>query len=804
MRKVEPIKKAKDGRQSAHRPRMDAPAADLCADVPTVKPLIADSGLLDKAKYYRLISELVADFIYCADINLSGECTSVWATSHAPQFIGYVLDKLFLEPGRWLDLVHPDDRAQVRAFRQDLIQSKRLGTLEYRVLDLQGGVHWVSDLVQPIWSDGAGRVVQLVGAVEEITERRQTEMSLQEMSAALSHAVEGISRLDKQGTYIFVNEAYAHTVGYEPDEMIGMSWEKTVYPEDLASVETAYQHLQSVGKVELEARGIRKDGSIFDKQLVMIAAHDEQQRFTGHHCFMKDISEKKRLEAQRLQADQKIQEQAALLEITSDAIFVRDLEHRILYWNQGAERLYGWSAQEAVGQVVNHLLRNDTSQVDESIMQVLFEQDQWQGELHKVTKAGKDVIVEAHWTLVRDEAGQPKFILVVDTDVTDKKHLEAQFYRAQRLESLGTLASGIAHDLNNVLTPILTISQLMKRTQPNLDAQSLEMLNVLEDSAKRGANMVKQILTFTRGTDGKQILLDVAPLLQDVINVMQQTFPKAIAIREIIPDAFLGVVAADPTHLHQVFLNLCVNARDAMPQGGVLMLTLEQCCIDQSFAQKNLDARVGDYLLVTISDTGIGIPLEYRDRIFDPFFTTKPYGQGTGLGLSSVLGIVKTYGGFVQVSSEVGQGSQFRVYLPVTEDLRHETTQKLEQAQGNGELILIVDDDPAVQRASQSLLENHHYTTLVASDGMEAISLYAKHMQQVKVVLIDVMMPNLDGVTTVRTLKKMNPQLNVIAMSGLSIHKESTLTAGADIFLEKPYTVEELLGRLAELSVPST
>jgi PAS domain S-box-containing protein len=804
MRKVEPIRKAKDGQQSARRRRMDAPAADRCADSSTVKHSLADSGVLDRAKCYRLISELVTDFIYCVDIALSGECTCGWATSHSPHFIGYVLDELFSAQKRWLDLVCPDDRAQVSAFRQNLIQCQRLGTLEYRVLDQQGHVHWVSDRVQPIWSESEGRVVQLLGAVKEITERRQTEMSLQEMSAALSHAVEGISRLDEQGKYIFVNEAYAHTVVYSPDEMIGMRWDETVHPDDLATVEAAYQLLRATGKVELETRGIRKDRSVFDKQLVMIAAYDEQQRFTGHHCFMKDISEKKRLETQRLQADQKIQEQAALLEITSDAIFVRDLEHRILYWNQGAQRLYGWSSEEAVGQTVNQLLRNDASQVDESIMQALFEEGQWQGELRKATKAGKEVIVEAHWTLVRNEVGQPKFILVVDTDVTDKKHLEVQFYRAQRLESLGTLASGIAHDLNNVLTPILAISQLMKRTQSNLDAQSLEMLKVLEDSAKRGANMVKQILTFTRGTDGKPILLDVAPVLREVMNVMQQTFPKAIAIREIIPDAFLGVVAADPTHLHQVFLNLCVNARDAMPQGGVLTLSLEQCCIDQSFAQKNLDARVGDYLLVTISDTGIGIPLEYRDRIFDPFFTTKPYGQGTGLGLSSVLGIVKTYGGFVQVSSEVGQGSQFRVYLPVTEDLRHETTQKLEQAQGNGELILIVDDDPAVQRASQSLLENHHYTTLVASDGMEAISLYAKHMQQVKVVLIDVMMPNLDGVTTVRTLKKMNPQLNVIAMSGLSIHKESTLTAGADIFLEKPYTVEELLGRLAELSVPST
>ncbi len=491
-------------------------------------------------------------------------------------------------------------------------------------------------------------------------------------------------------------------------------------------------------------------------------------------------------------AEQKIQEQAALLDITSDAIFVRDLNHRILYWNQGAARLYGWKASEAIGRVAYELLQNDVSQVSE-IMSLLLQQGKWRGEIRKTTTTGREVIVEARWTLVRDEANQPKFILSVDTDITEKKHLEVQFYRAQRLESLGTLASGIAHDLNNVLTPVLTIAQLLRIQHANLDGRSQEMLNLLEESSKRGANMVKQILTFARGTGGKRTSLKVAPLLEEVVTVIRQTFPKSITIRANIPNQPLGLVSADPTHLHQVLMNFCVNARDAMPDGGVLTLTAENFVIDEIFAYMNLDAQVGNYVLITVTDTGTGIAPELRDRIFDPFFTTKEPGRGKGLVLSTALGIVRDYGGFVQVFSEVGQGSQFRVYLPTIVETSNEAEQTRAVLEGNGELVLIVDDDIAVQQANKTLLETYHYTTLVANDGREAIDLYTQHQDQIKVVLMDMMMPNMDGISAVRHLRQINPTVKIIAISGLTSNREAVLAAGANVFLSKPYIVEELL-----------
>lgn len=394
---------------------------------------------------------------------------------------------------------------------------------------------------------------------------------------------------------------------------------------------------------------------------------------------------------------------------------------------------------------------------------------------------------------IRDASGHAYRIVGIATDITEKKHLESQFYRAQRLESLGTLASGIAHDLNNVLTPILTISQLLRLNQPHLDARSQEMLKVLEESARRGANLIKQILTFTRGTSGECGPVQVTPLLQEVINVVRQTFPKSIEIRQQLAEQSSWFVAADSTFLHQVFMNLCVNARDAMPNGGVLSFAVDHCWVDQAFAQTNLDAQVGHYAVITIADTGTGIPLELRDRIFEPFFTTKAPGQGTGLGLSTVLGIVKTYGGFVQVFSEVGQGTQVQVYLPVIEGISADASQPPTQLDGQGEWILIVDDDMAVQQSTRSLLENHGYMVLATHSGNKAIKLCAQHPTDIKLVILDVMMPDMNGIALIQKLRRLDPQVKIMAMSGLPVNRDPALSAGANAFLPKPYTLETLL-----------
>jgi two-component system, cell cycle sensor histidine kinase and response regulator CckA len=464
-------------------------------------------------------------------------------------------------------------------------------------------------------------------------------------------------------------------------------------------------------------------------------------------------------------------------------------------WGRSRERLYANSMEWLAAIHIEEQQRIQTSFFEQALS------GRYDEEYRVVRPDGSVRWIRDRGFPIQNAAGAPYRVVGIATDITEKKHLETQFYRAQRLESLGTLASGIAHDLNNVLTPILAIAQLLRLNQSSLDGRSQEMLTVLEDSAKRGANMVKQILTFTRGTGGERSPVQAASVLKEVINVVLQTFPKTIAIREHIPDEAPWLVSADSTYLHQMVMNLCVNARDAMPHGGTLSLSVDYCFVDHAFAQTNLDAQVGNYVVVTVADTGTGIPLDVRDRIFDPFFTTKAPGQGTGLGLATVLGIVKNYDGFLQVFSEVGQGTQMKVYLPTIAGLSTHSDQPQALSDGKGELVLIVDDDVAVQCSTQALLKSHHYTVLLAHDGIEAIELYTQHQQDIKLVILDITMPTMSGISLIQRLKAINSTVNIIAISGLPANREPALDAGANTFLSKPYTLENLLWSVRALII---
>ncbi|MBH8566439.1 response regulator [Nostoc sp. CENA67] len=495
---------------------------------------------------------------------------------------------------------------------------------------------------------------------------------------------------------------------------------------------------------------------------------------------------------ERKQTEQKIREQAALLDVATDAIFVRDFDDQILFWNKAAERLYGCKQEEASGKKTQELWQeNNLSHLQEAL-QILMKNGSWQGELHQKTKSGKEIIVESRWTLVQEFGNKPQCILVVNTDITQKKQLEAQFLRAQRLESIGTLASGIAHDLNNVLAPILMTAQLLETQIP--DERSRRLLPMLITNAKRGANLVKQVLSFTRGVEGERTLLQLKHLIIEIQQIIKETFPKSIEVSSKI-SSNLGTVFGDATQLHQVLMNLCVNARDAMPNGGKLKISAENLLIDKNYAKMNLDAQVGPYVVINVSDTGIGIRPEILDRIFEPFFTTKELGKGTGLGLSTVLGIVKSHGGFINVYSEEGRGSEFKIYLPAQEatETIEETEQELPQ--GNGELILVVDDEAAILDITKTSLENHNYKAITASDGIEAIALYAEHRDEISLVLTDMVMPSMDGITTIRTLRKINPDVKIIAVSGLATNDKvnAAYDVGIKAFLSKPYTTNQLL-----------
>ena len=476
---------------------------------------------------------------------------------------------------------------------------------------------------------------------------------------------------------------------------------------------------------------------------------------------------------------------------------MRDLDSQIQFWNKGAESIYGWLATEAVGRNTTQLFYTDVPPEVTIAAQIVRQQDAWQGELRKLTKTGREVIVESRWTLVRDEAGHPTSILSVDTDITDKKQLEQQFLRAQRLESLGSLASGIAHDLNNVLTPIVGAAQLLPMTLPNLDDRSRRLLNMLVESSKRGSGLVKQILTFARGLDGERTVLQVRHILTELISVARQTFPKSIEIQVNNASEDLWMVNVDATQIHQVLMNLFVNARDAMPDGGSLTASTENMVIDTDSAQLQLPA--GTYILITIADTGMGMTSEILDRIFEPFFTTKK--TGTGLGLSTVQGIVKAHGGAIEVESQIGRGTCFKIYLPAIHNKEAESSDAAADSyDGKGQLVLVVDDESAIREIAKESLETYNYRVMLASDGIEAIDLYAQNHRSIAIVLIDMMMPNLNTRSTIHALQQINPQVQIVVMSGSYLNLEAMVhTQQVSAFLTKPFTAINMLQTLESI-----
>jgi two-component system cell cycle sensor histidine kinase/response regulator CckA len=496
--------------------------------------------------------------------------------------------------------------------------------------------------------------------------------------------------------------------------------------------------------------------------------------------------------AERKRAEEKIREQSALLDKAHDAIGVWDLEQHFIYWNKGAQHLYGWAAEEIVGKNADELLYKEESPRRIEAKKRVIEKGEWAGELHQVTKNGKEVIVESRWTLVRDDAGKPKSILVINTDITEKKKLEAQFLRAQRMESIGTLAGGIAHDLNNVLTPIMLSLQLLK--DKYIDNESQKLLDILDRNTRRGADLIKQVLLFARGVEGERNPLAAKHIITEIEKIAKGTFPKNIEIRTDIPKD-LWIISGDVTQLHQVIMNLCVNARDAMSSGGTLSITASNFFIDENYARMHTEAKVGSYIVIAISDTGTGISPEVMDRIFEPFFTTKEHGKGTGLGLSTALGIVKSHGGFINVYSEVRKGTTFQVYLPaIKTEIKDAGQQKLELPVGNGEFILVAEDEVSICKITCSTLEAYGYKVLTAENGEQAVASYIENKDKIKIVLMDMMMQVMDGQTSIQAIRKINPEVKIIAVSGLSEKDRlANIAHYTNAFLPKPYTAEKLL-----------
>src|ERR1043166_9212141 len=626
---------------------------------------------------------------------------------------------------------------------------------------------------------------------EEALER--SEKDLADMKFALDESAI-VAITDQRGINNYVNDKFCQISKYSREELLG---------QDHRIINSAYHSKDFIrdlwttiagGRVwRGEIKNRAKDGSYYWVDTTIVPFLNAAGKPYQYVAIRSDITERKR-------AEEQIREQAALLDQAQDAILVRDLEQKILFWNKGAEKIYGWTAEEVVGKNAEGLLYKEHSTQFDAARHAIVKAGEWNGEMHQVRRDGTPITVESRWTLVRDDQGQPRSILVINTDITEKKRMESQFLRAQRMESIGTLAGGIAHDLNNVLSPILmAIDMLQLKTT---DESSRKWLDVLRSNAERGGNMVRQALSFARGVEGERVALQPKHLIKEIVKILRETLPKSIEINFKIPDD-LWIISADATQMHQVLMNLCVNARDAMPEGGSISVRAENAFVSENYARMHIEAKAGRFVVISVADTGPGMTQEIQSRIFEPFFTTKEMTKGTGLGLSTALTIVKSHGGFINVYSELHRGSQFSVYLPAIEtaEVTEAGALKADIPLGNGELVLVVDDEESIREITRGTLETFGYTVLTASDGTEALALYADKKNEIAVVLTDMVMPFMDGPATIRALQRMNPNVKIIAVSGLGTghHAGEGALEGVSVFLTKPYTAEKLLKTLAQV-----
>lgn len=669
-----------------------------------------------------------------------------------------------------------------------------------------------------------GRLARLGRSVTQALEQSRLRMERAVAEEALRESEERFRQLAEniqevfwltdpaKNRILYVSPAYETIWGRSRAEVYasGRSWLDAVHSEDRDAVLRALTSKQMDGTYSEEYRIVRPDGSIrwiHDRAFPICNGAGDIYRVVG---VAQDITERKEAEKEQRKAAEAISQSESRLRALVTSMedvaieFDRDGTY-IAIWTTKDEllshprsELMGRTigdvhGEEIGGHCVNAIRRVVESRSAETInynLDVIEGSRQFLGRISPIVNAD----------------GSCDRICLLTRDVTEQKKLEAQFLRAQRVESIGTLASGVAHDLNNILAPILMGAAVLRRTKmPKADNA---ILSTIEDCAQRGADIVKQVLTFARGADGARLLLQPTHLINDMAKIAEETFPKTIAVRTRFSKS-LWPIDGDPTQLHQVLLNLCVNARDAMPAGGTLTMSAENFPVDEHYASMMPGAKAGPHVLLEVNDTGRGIPRDIIDKIFDPFFTTKEPGHGTGLGLSTVIGIVKSHGGFVSVYSEIGRGTTFKIFLPARmsalEMLPEDEIAVLPLA--NGELLLIVDDEKPILQVAQALLEGYGYRVLTARDATEALAIFALRKDEIDLVLTDLAMPLMDGVALIRTLQRMRPEVRVIASTGRGGQEQQAdelERLNICACLTKPYNKDKLLTALHDALSPQT
>lgn len=697
--------------------------------------------------------------------------------------------------------VNPADREKIK------LQLKRNGYVKdfETTLKKKDGSIITAQISANVERDDNDEIFAYRGIIRDVTGNKEAENRLNEYVSQLTAAEENqrilldniqtqVWYLTDDHTYGAVNEAHADFNGVKKEDLAFRDM-NDIFPKNIADL---YRSLNTrvfkTGNPEYTEEWVPLASG--EKRLLSVKKIPKlREDGTVEYvvCSAEDITDRKQAEDNFRQSEEQFR---LITENIADMIAVLDLDGKRLYNSPSYKPILGDVQSLRGTDSFQEIHPEDRNRIREIFQQTVKTGTGQRTEYRFLLKDGSIRFIESQGSTIRDNQGNVSQVVLVSRDVTDKKQLEQQALRSQRMESIGTLAGGIAHDLNNVLAPMMLSFEILSKKVT--DKQSKVILQMLQSTAERGADLIKQVLSFARGVEGERTIVQIRHLIDDIGNIIKQTFPKSISFHKNIPKD-LPTISADATQIHQVLMNLCVNSRDAMPQGGRIDIKADSVVLDEQYISMHQDAKPGHYTRITLTDQGVGIPPAVIERIFEPFFSTKEIGKGTGLGLSTVHTIVKSHGGFITVYSEVGKGTTFRVHLPALEGIHDAVAEeKAKFSGGNGECILVVDDEESIREITRASLEANGYSVITAADGTEAIAAYATKGQNIALVLTDLYMPYMDGAKTIRALQKLNPDVTCIAVSGLK-QKEFDLPKGAVTFMHKPYTSEQLLKTIHEM-----
>ena len=719
-------------------------------------------------------------------------CNPAFARMH-----GYTVGEMVGCPGSAMY-----DQADHELLKRNLARSDETGHAQYEIrVRRKDGRHFDALVDVVSVRDDGGKLLYHVVTKQDVTHRKHAAAALRESDEVLRKVIDLVPHFifakDEAGRLLFVNNAFAEAHGMKPEQMIGLTDRDFVRDKTEAGAFIRDdQEVISSGRTkfvpEEKLRGA--DGRL---RLLQTIKMQFMLPLTGRPALMGvavDITEAKRVEAALRESEERFR--AVVENIHEIFWMVAADKSRLLYvspsyaeiWGRSCESLY--AAPESWLESVH---TEDRERVRSAAKTKILNGDY--DEQYRVVQAnGSERWVRDRGFPIRGKTGEIERIVGVAEDITERKRLEAQFLRAQRMEAIGMLAGGVAHDLNNILAPMLMAASLLKENVT--DPHDREMLTMVESSARRGAEIIRQLLTFSRGADGARLPVQIRHLLKEMGAIVRETFPREIKLVEENPREVWPVIA-DATQLHQVLVNLCVNARDAMPDGGTLTLRTENVTLSEAEARARPEAKPGVYVALTVSDTGSGMTPEIIERIFDPFFTTKEPGKGTGLGLPTVLTIVRGHHGFMTVTSAPGRGSAFKIFLPAApgEAETEEAETNRPFPAGAGELILVVDDEAPIRASIQQALQKYNFRVLTAANGKEAITKFLNNRERVRLVLTDAMMPEMGGAALVRALRLLDPQLKFIVTSGLGSESNDGefATLGVKEILPKPCGPKALL-----------